>query len=630
MKRLLLISLATCCILGIQAQVHFSDDFSTLNNWTLVDADGDGEEWFLFDNMDAQGLHATSASWTSLLGPISPDNWMISIPIDLTAATAPINLDWKVYAQDQAWAAEFYSVYADTTNTTAGLTASPVSFSETLTTSTGYMNRTLNLDAFAGKTVYIAFRHYNSSDWFRMNVDDVVVRSVVANDVSVGDLLMPNYAEQSIPQPVEFEVLNAGSQSITSLSAEYKVGSSVPITELFSGLNIASNSSATLTFTNNWIPMNLGANPFEVKVTLVNGGPDGDTSNNVSAKTITVYDQAYPRHVLYETFTSSTCAPCTPGNANFEGVLSSVDTNEYTSIKYQMSWPGNGDPYFTDEGDDRRNFYAINSVPRLEIDGGWDDNSNSFTALQHTEAVQTPAFVELDAEYEVDVATKTVKTCVDVTSAIDITNQNLFFAILEDTTYNNVESNGETEFYNVMKKLLPGSSGQSISLVAGGNTRVCETYTFNGNYRLPADANTPINHNIEHSVEDFDHLKVAVWMQDLSTLEVFNSHDAHRRPVGTVTSDNAIETSVETFNAKLYPNPAETHTNLEVSLAESSMLNIQIYDIVGKIVEQRIAVNGNPGINDILINTSELENGLYIIKVSNDHEHITRYLTIQH
>ena len=630
MKRLLLLFLASSCILGIQAQVYFSDDFTTLNNWTLVDADGDGEEWFLFDNMDAQGLHATSASWTAVLGPINPDNWMISIPIDLTTATAPVNLDWKVYAQDQSWVSEFYTVYVDTTNAIVGLLASPVTFSETLTTSPGYMSRTLNLNSFIGHIVYVAFRHHNSFDWFRMNVDDVAVRSVSANDVSVGDLLMPNYAEQSVPQTVEFEITNVGSQSITSISAEYKVGSGVPVSQLFAGLNISPNSSTTLSFTNNWTPMTLGANPFEVEVTLVNGSPDGDTANNVTSKTITVYDQAYPRHVLYETFTSSTCPPCLPGNVNFETVLSTVDTNEYTSIKYQMSWPGNGDPYFTDEGDDRRNFYGINSVPRLEIDGGWDDNSNSFTALQHTEAAQIPAFVELDAEYEVDVAAKTVKACVDINSYVDIINKNLFFAILEDTTYNNVESNGETEFYNVMKKLLPGSSGQSVSLVAGGNTRVCETYTFNGNYRLPADANTPINHATEHSVEDFDHLKVAVWMQDLSTLEVFNSRDALRRPVGTVTSDNAIETSVDAFNVKLFPNPAQTHTTLEIALKEASMLEVQIYDIVGKVIDQRAAINGNPGINDILINTSEFENGLYIIKVSNDTEHITRYLTIQH
>jgi hypothetical protein len=630
MKRLLLSFITTCCILGIQAQVHFSDDFSTLNNWTLVDADGDGEEWFLFDNMDAQGFHATSASWTSVLGPISPDNWMISVPIDLTSASAPISLDWKVYAQDQSWVSEFYTVYADTTGTTAGLTASPVNFSETLTTSPGYMNRSLNLDAFAGKIVYIAFRHHNSFDWFRMNVDDVVVRSVTANDASIGDLLMPNYAEQGVPQPVEFEVLNVGSQAITSISAEYKVGGSVPVSQLFPGLNLASNSSTTLTFTNNWTPMALGATPFEVKITLVNGGPDGDTTNNVTSKTITVYDQAYPRHVLYEMFTSSTCGPCLAGNINFETVLSTIDTNEYTSVKYQQDFPGAGDPYSTNESINRLNFYAVSSIPRLEIDGGWDDNSQSFTALQHTEAVQIPAFVELNAEYEVDVLAKTVKTCVDINSAIDITNQNLFFAILEDTTYNNVETNGETEFYNVMKKLLPGSSGQSVSVVAGGNARVCETYTFNGIYRLPADAGTPINHATEHSVEDFDHLKVAVWMQDLTTLEVLNSHDAHRRPVGTVTSDNAIETSVEAFNVKMYPNPAETYTNLEVSLKESSLLNIQIYDIVGKVVEQRIAINGNPGINDIMLSTSELENGLYIIKVSNDNEHITRYLTVQH
>jgi len=409
----------------------------------------------------------------------------------------------------------------------------------------------------------------------------------------------------------------------------YTVNGSVPITQIVTGLNIPSNGSQVVTHPTQWTPSMLGNNDIVVTSGLVNGLPDGDTTNNSSSKTVIIYDQAYSRQVLYETFTSSTCAPCTPGNANFEGVLSSVDTNEYTSIKYQMSWPGAGDPYYTDEGNVRRNFYSINSVPRLEIDGGWDDNSNSFNATLHNDAVQVPAAVELVAEYEIDVANKSVKTCIDINSYADVIGKTLYIAILEDTTYNNVETNGETEFFNVMKKMLPNASGQSVTVLANSSTNICETYTFNGSYRLPADAGSPINHATEHSVEDFDHLKVAVWLQDDATFEVFNSNDAIRKPLGTVTGDGSL-TTVDAFDVKLYPNPANNWVDVELSLEESSEISIEIYDAMGRVVERIQPQYVNAGITDQIINTQYYNSGIYIVRITNGSEQITRFLTVQH
>ena len=47
-----------------------------------------------------------------------------------------------------------------------------------------------------------------------------------------------------------------------------------------------------------------------------------------------------------------------------EGVF---DVNDDSSIPDER--PGTGDP--PKEQSDRRGFYGINSVPRVEIDGGW-------------------------------------------------------------------------------------------------------------------------------------------------------------------------------------------------------------------------------------------------------------------
>ena len=94
-----------------------------------------------------------------------------------------------------------------------------------------------------------------------------------------------------------------------------------------------------------------------------------DLNNDTAYATINVFDNFVQRTPMLEVFTSSTCPPCVQGNINLKDVLSNYSQTDYTLLKYQMSWPGSGDPYYTQEAGDRRTFYSVNSVPRFEIDG---------------------------------------------------------------------------------------------------------------------------------------------------------------------------------------------------------------------------------------------------------------------
>ena len=63
---------------------------------------------------------------------------------------------------------------------------------------------------------------------------------------------------------------------------------------------------------------------------------------------------------------------------NLSNVLSSYTDDQYSMLKYQMSWPGSCDPYYTLEGGDRRNYYNVNAVPDVILDGNvWQGNSSS-------------------------------------------------------------------------------------------------------------------------------------------------------------------------------------------------------------------------------------------------------------
>jgi hypothetical protein len=78
------------------------------------------------------------------------------------------------------------------------------------------------------------------------------------------------------------------------------------------------------------------------------------------------------------------------GNIDLEALLA-ANPNEHTNLKYQMSWPGGGDPYFTAEGDTRKTYYTATGVPHLVIDGfGPDGIAKSVLSLsKKAKSIQT-------------------------------------------------------------------------------------------------------------------------------------------------------------------------------------------------------------------------------------------------
>jgi hypothetical protein len=237
-----------------------------------------------------------------------------------------------------------------------------------------------------------------------------------------------------------------------------------------------------------------------------------------------------PRFVLLEGFTSSTCLPCLQGNRNLQNVLiqnaATDNFGRYVLVKYQMDWPGMGDPYFTHEAQTKKSYYAVGTVPMLQYDGKYSANTSNFSHNALIARQNTPANVEILIDFTLN--GKTINAEVTVKPLVNIEGDNLklFVAIIEKKTTKNKKNNGESEFSNVMKKFMPDAAGTSLGNLSA-NTPVTKSFswTFKGDYRLPVDA-TPsniINHDIEHSVENFENLRVAAWVQNMTTREVYNA-----------------------------------------------------------------------------------------------------------
>ena len=149
----------------------FEDEISAC--WSNIDNDGDGNYWMQLVGEDyADYAHGgsgffTSASYTSG-GALTPDNWLITPKIAIPAEGAC--LEFWVGPQDPDWPEEHYQVMVSTTGNSVS-DFSTVLVEETLSQSV-WVRRTVNLE-YPSQNVYVAFVHNESSDVFRINLDDI-------------------------------------------------------------------------------------------------------------------------------------------------------------------------------------------------------------------------------------------------------------------------------------------------------------------------------------------------------------------------------------------------------------------------------------------------------------------------
>ncbi len=340
-----------------------------------------------------------------------------------------------------------------------------------------------------------------------------------------------------------------------------------------------------------------------------------------------IFGQTTQRKPLYEIYTSSTCGPCAPGNENFQNVFHDVNYDKGSYIKYQVNWPGTGDPYFHNEVGSRRNYYSVSAVPHLMIDGDEGPFITDLVQADIDAAYAVPSIVKLEVAFQIDEPSQTVDVQVRITALQDlISGIYLYVGIFEHETFNNVKSNGETEFFHVMKKMVPNSAGTYIGSgwVAGQTEDFTFSYTFNGPYILPPDANSPVDYSTNHTVEEFSDLGVVAWLQKSSTKEVFQSAYG-----GIGTLDIVEENKNEISTAKIYPNPSDEQASIAFQMTASSDVQIDIFDIMGNLVYSTSLANVPAERTVVDIDTKDYANGLYLVKISSDFGEISRKMTIQ-
>ena len=184
--------------------------------WTSVDSDGDGYDWYHLYGVTGLKTHSgtghvTSASYNG--AALTPDNWLISPEVKLDG-----ELSFWACGQDPSYAAEVFAVYASTD----GDNWEPLS--EDITATGEMTEYKFDLTGYAGAMGYVAIRHYNTYDMFRLNIDDIAINYVQpAEWIYVEGIDATNYTIEGLNPETEYvvEVQGVNADGIASPWTEF-------------------------------------------------------------------------------------------------------------------------------------------------------------------------------------------------------------------------------------------------------------------------------------------------------------------------------------------------------------------------------------------------------------------------
>jgi len=382
--------------------------------------------------------------------------------------------------------------------------------------------------------LYVTGSSQNFNAWF---FDDILVLDPLPLDAGMAAITIPSSFVGS--QLLSGKFVNVGETAINSVDVNWMAVDGEVHTNNLTGLNVTTGNSQAFSFTDS---VNLAPGVYDLKVWVsgVNGlsTPDDNPANDTLVKSIAIPLHMTMRRPMFEEFTSSTCGPCASFNNSTFNPFIEQHGDELTLLKYQMNWPGAGDPYYTAEGGVRRNYYGVNAVPDLYTDGKVTATTSTGVNNAFNASKNTVTYIEFDSQHEIQGNNVIINA--NVLPYANYDNVTVYIVIFENVTTQNVATNGETEFHHVMMKMVPDAYGTSVNLAANQPL----------NLQFTVDMSST-------NVEEMDDLGVALFVQDNSTKEIYQSgYSAETGSIMTMTPENgATNVSVTAPMTILYHQP---------------------------------------------------------------------------
>jgi hypothetical protein len=430
-------------------------------------------------------------------------------------------------------------------------------------------------------------------------------------------------------------VVNAGTTAINSFDVNLNYGGNNYFQSI-TGVNIASTSNYTVTL--NSLPLVAGNQTYTATVSNVNGGIDDISSDDTLTGSINPVVPAVGKMVVSEEGTGTWCQWCPRG---------AVFMDQFNT-KYSQFWAGiavhNGDPMTVTDYDAAFGS-LISGYPSALVDRGNDVDPSGMTPDFLARIQIAPkAFITNGATWDPTTRTLNVSVTTDFQASAS-NNYKLACVLTEDgvtgtgSGYNqsNAYSGGgngvmggfeslgnpvpaaQMVYDHVARAIAPSFDGYANSFPS--SVSAGEQHTVNFSFVLPAGWDENEIHIIGLLIDPngrIDNAGKATITEAVSNGYVSGSNAGLFENI-----ENQLDEAI-----KIYPNPANDQTNIQLNLKQESTITLRLLDASGKELSNR-SYNQLSGIWSVNLDTNNLNSGLYFVELEVEGRKIAKRLIIE-
>jgi len=258
--------------------------------------------------------------------------------------------------------------------------------------------------------------------------------------------------------------------------------------------------------------------------------------------------------------------------------------------------------------------------------GAWDNNGKAI------EQENSPVNIGIKAEYDPGMTSMDIAVTTYFTESQDASRY-IHIAILQDSIL--APQSGASSFYpsrmigsdfihmDVMRDYITqvkfGSQGYKMGEEIKDVKKDDQSY-FYYNWIIPPDLGT--------FDVDMKNIRVIAFVtEELGWSEIYTGVELHPtekaavKPVG-INEANSLQ------NLRVYPNPFKTTATVEFNLTTSTELQVTVFDVTGKAVQNVPTAVYPVGKSAIQIDGSGLETGLYYVNIVSEDNVITRKIAL--
>lgn len=615
--------------LGATAQIIYQQDFENgLEDMTLINNDGKTpasalstftDAWNVREDVD--GNAAISISWYA--PPGLSDDWMIT-PV-ISGITANTVVEWDARAIDPSYPDGYKVMVSTGGNTIADFTDQIFLIAGEDATG-GFTHRAVSLAGFAGQDIHIAFVN-NSNDQYVLAVDNIVVRSLVNVDAYFVKVEVADYVRTGEATYLNYTIQNQGIQTLDTLTITWSDGTNT-YEETLTGLNLAFGDTYEGTLSDAFTADNANEYELTFAITGVGNGVDELPDNNFALQVVSGVSAIVPKKIVAEEATGSWCGYC-PRGAIFMELMEEQYADLFIPIAVH-----NADPMAVTEYDAGiTNFPEFPGFPAVIVDRKQIiDPSELEATIEALRDEVTPVAVEVHASIDSLARKMYIEGKVTTYTNRTTAHLNLVLVVAENDVRGTASGYNQTNYYAanalgtmggyenlpdpvpaanmiydfVARKLIYGFDGSSTVIPATIN--VDDEFNFTASYIFPATL-------------DMDQLYVVAMVVDSVSGNVLNATKSDA-------ATSAVKEIKELGALKIYPNPAQTMTYVDMELTEAANVTLELVNQLGQTVRMMDQGKLPAGHSVVPVKVAGLSAGIYMVKMNIAGKSLLRKLVI--